>query len=112
MYGAPRSDYEKVAPPNSFIHVQDYDTLKDLADHVKRVANNDTLYNAYFEWKKKGSFMSDYTFRAQKILCGVGERLVADDMAAKMGTVRTHSFIEKDWFKWWKGSCFKGRFPQ
>ena len=112
MYGAPRSDYEKVAPPNSFIHVQDYDTLKDLADHVKRVANNDTLYNTYFEWKKRGSFRSDYTFRAQSILCGVGDRLVADDMAAKMGTVRTHNFIEKDWFKWWKGSCFKGRVPQ
>ncbi len=42
LYDAPREDFEKLAPPNSFIHVSDFSTLEDLAD-LK-----------CFEWKKKG----------------------------------------------------------
>ena len=66
VFGPTRADYERAAPPNSFIHVQDFDTLRELAEYVKRVANDDTLYNSYFLWKKKGSIIPDYAFRAPK----------------------------------------------
>ena len=85
MFGAPRSDYEKVAPPNSFIHIQDFSTLQELANYIKRVANDDTLYNSYFAWKKVGSIRPDYTFKAPRLLCGVADRLAADEIAAKKG---------------------------
>jgi len=52
--GAPRADYEAVAPPNSFIHVDDFSKTEDLAKFLLELDANDTLYNQYFEWKKTG----------------------------------------------------------
>lgn len=45
-------NYSRVAPPNSFINVFDFSNLKKLADYLKMVAENDTLYNQYFEWRR------------------------------------------------------------
>ncbi|KAK3873765.1 hypothetical protein Pcinc_021248 [Petrolisthes cinctipes] len=44
-------DYEAVAPPNSYINALDFKTPKDLAVFLKLVANNETVYNKYMEWK-------------------------------------------------------------
>ena len=49
--GARREDYEAVAPPNSFIHVDDFESPKSLAEYLRRLDANDTLYNEYFRWK-------------------------------------------------------------
>jgi len=54
VMGAPRADYEAVAPPNSFIHVDDFSKTEDLAKFLLELDANDTLYNQYFEWKKTG----------------------------------------------------------
>ncbi|EDV24262.1 uncharacterized protein TRIADDRAFT_4004, partial [Trichoplax adhaerens] len=48
--GANYSD-PTVAPPGSYINVQDFTTMQQLADHIKRVGSNATLYNSYFKWK-------------------------------------------------------------
>ena len=55
VYGAPKADFEKLAPPNSFIHVSDFSTLEDLADYIKLLDQNDDMYLKYFEWKTKGA---------------------------------------------------------
>ena len=105
--GPPKSDYEKVAPPNSFIHVQDFQTIQDLADYITRVATNNTLFNSYFLWRKLGSFRTDFMFTTRSVLCEVSDRLVADEMVmAKNGTVPTR--LKKDWNIWWTMSCFNG----
>ena len=44
VYGAPREDYARVAPPNSFIHLQDFASMSELADYIRLVDSNDTLY--------------------------------------------------------------------
>lgn len=46
------ADYRKLAIPGSYINVQDFHTVKQLAEHIKYLDNNDTAYNEYFEWKK------------------------------------------------------------
>uniref|UniRef100_A0A8C4SP92 Fucosyltransferase n=1 Tax=Erpetoichthys calabaricus TaxID=27687 RepID=A0A8C4SP92_ERPCA len=53
VFGPPRSNYEKFVPPGSFIHVEDFPSTKELAEYLKRVAKNETLYKQYFEWKKQ-----------------------------------------------------------
>lgn len=50
--GAPKKDYEKIAPPNSFIHADDFDTPEDLAKYLKYLDNNQEEYLKYLEWKK------------------------------------------------------------
>ncbi|EDV24256.1 uncharacterized protein TRIADDRAFT_3614, partial [Trichoplax adhaerens] len=42
---------ETIAPPGSYINVQDFKTLLQLADYIKLIAANDALYNSFFKWK-------------------------------------------------------------
>ena len=46
------ADYQRAAPPNSYINVQDYKSLEDLAKYLHYLQENRTAYNQYFEWKK------------------------------------------------------------
>ncbi|XP_066569369.1 alpha-(1,3)-fucosyltransferase 7-like [Amia ocellicauda] len=52
VLGAPRSDYEAVAPPNSFIHVDDFPSARELAEFLRAVASNETRYQQYFQWHR------------------------------------------------------------
>ena len=49
--GARRQDYAAVAPPHSYIHVDDFAHPRDLADYLRRLDADDALYNSYFRWK-------------------------------------------------------------
>ena len=44
-------DYNHIAPPHSFIDARQYKP-KELAEYLKLLDTNDTLYAEYFEWKK------------------------------------------------------------
>jgi len=52
VMGAHPRDYAKVAPPHSYIHVDDFDGPRQLAEYLHRLSNNDTEYEEYFQWKK------------------------------------------------------------
>lgn len=48
------SGYGKnIAIPGSYIDVTKFKTVKDLADHLTFLHNNDGAYMKYFEWRKK-----------------------------------------------------------
>ena len=55
--GAPRLDYEAVAPYKSFIHVADFDSPKELAKHLHHLDQSDKEYNSYFRWKGTGELI-------------------------------------------------------
>ena len=40
--GSSRRDYDLVAPPHSFIHVEDFDNVQSLADYLHYLATNST----------------------------------------------------------------------
>ncbi|XP_045163858.2 alpha-(1,3)-fucosyltransferase fut-5-like [Mercenaria mercenaria] len=44
---------ENIVIPNSYINVYDFKDIKSLANYVKKVSSNATLYNSYFQWKTK-----------------------------------------------------------
>ncbi|PIK36997.1 fut-1 [Apostichopus japonicus] len=54
VVGSPKKDYERVAPPNSFIFADDFDSVRDLARYIRKVATNTTLYNQYHHWRLMG----------------------------------------------------------
>lgn len=60
--GPSRRDYELVAPYNSFIHVDDFESPKVLAEYLHKLDLNDTLYNEYFKWKGTGTIVIDSKF--------------------------------------------------
>ncbi|CAC5391957.1 E2.4.1.214 [Mytilus coruscus] len=51
VMGAHPNDYKRAAPPHSFIHIEDFDSPKDLAEYLHKLDKNDDLYNEYFQWK-------------------------------------------------------------
>lgn len=54
VVGAPRKDYERLAPNNSFIHADDFGSLKELAEYILEVSSKKELYDSYFQWKRLG----------------------------------------------------------
>ena len=51
VMGARPQDYERAAPYKSYIHVDDFEGPKELAEYLKKLEENDDLYNEYFRWK-------------------------------------------------------------
>eukprot|EP01084_Bolivina_argentea_P257177 433226_1 len=44
-------EYHKILPVHSYINAANFDSAKDLAQYLKMVASNETLYNSFFDFK-------------------------------------------------------------
>ena len=60
IYGAPKTDVDRFAPPNSYIHIADFSSTEELANYLTLIDKNDTLYNSFFEWKKRGYVRTNF----------------------------------------------------
>ncbi|XP_041460813.1 4-galactosyl-N-acetylglucosaminide 3-alpha-L-fucosyltransferase FUT6-like [Lytechinus variegatus] len=106
VFGAPREDYERILPPNSFIHVEDFKSVKELAAYLLNVSKNDTLYNTYFEWKKFGWVKLStemYLLEPEQICHHIVSRLLNDERDVMEG--KYHQPLFPDWTDWWTNSC-------
>jgi len=68
VLGAHPDDYKAMAPHYSYLHVENFETPKQLAERMKFLMNNPTEYNKYFEWKGTGEFITSDLFCR---LCGM-----------------------------------------
>ena len=46
------ADYKKWAIPNSYIDALEFETIEDLANHLKYLDQNDEVYNRYQKWRE------------------------------------------------------------
>nr|XP_055076688.1 4-galactosyl-N-acetylglucosaminide 3-alpha-L-fucosyltransferase 9-like [Misgurnus anguillicaudatus] len=65
VLGPSRENYEQFVPSGAFIHVDDFPSPKELADHLKHIDQNEDLYKQYFTWRenfvvKNGIFGRDH----------------------------------------------------
>uniref|UniRef100_A0A0K0EY23 Fucosyltransferase n=1 Tax=Strongyloides venezuelensis TaxID=75913 RepID=A0A0K0EY23_STRVS len=86
VLGPSKEYYEKIAPINSFIHINDFKNAKDLSLYLKYLDDNPREYFKYFEWINNGKFI-DTKFWCR--LC-----VFAQNSKKKIYT---------DINKWWKG---------
>lgn len=49
VIAAPKYNLE-LLPPNSYLNVFDFPSIKALANRMKEIASNATLYNSFFDW--------------------------------------------------------------
>lgn len=49
--GARASEYAALAPHNSYVHVEEFASPEELAAYLRRLDEDDNLYNSYFKWK-------------------------------------------------------------
>ncbi|CAH8569494.1 hypothetical protein MS3_00000523 [Schistosoma haematobium] len=68
VMGASIEEYERVAPPYSFIHVDQFESPGKLADYLKYLDKNDTAYNEYFAWHGHG-IIHDRDSQPQCAMC-------------------------------------------
>ena len=47
------ANYARLVIPGSYINVMDFKTVKQLADYLHYLDNNNTAYNEYFKWRVK-----------------------------------------------------------
>ncbi|XP_042365881.1 alpha-(1,3)-fucosyltransferase 7 isoform X2 [Plectropomus leopardus] len=69
VLGPPLDDYKAVAPPNSFIHVDEFASVEDLSKYLQQLAEDKKRYNEYFNWKHqwKVKLFTDWRERLCKI---------------------------------------------
>lgn len=87
VMGAHPTDYARSAPYRSYIHVDEFESPKELAEYLHRLDRDDDLYNSYFRWKGTGEFINTYFW------CRVCAML-HDDRLPK---------YYKDVNEWWRG---------
>lgn len=90
VMGAAPEDYKRAAPYHSFIHVDEFETPKDLAEYLHKLDKNDTMYNEYFRWKGTGENINTFFWcRICSMIHEVGEN--------------NHSLVYHDLDRWWRG---------
>ncbi|XP_029025287.1 alpha-(1,3)-fucosyltransferase 7 [Betta splendens] len=69
VLGPPPSHYKAVAPPHSFIHVDDFASVEELGEHLQQLAQDKKRYSEYFTWKQKWkvTLITDWRERLCKI---------------------------------------------
>lgn len=69
VLGPPIGDYKAVAPTRSFIHVDEFASVKELGTHLQQLAKDKKRYAEYFDWKKhwKVKVYTDWRERLCKI---------------------------------------------
>ena len=50
--GTSIADYERVAPPNSFLHVDNFTSPQHLADYLTYLDRNESAYGVYHAWRR------------------------------------------------------------
>ena len=60
-----------LAVPGSFINALDFNSPKDLVDYIKKVDQDDKLYNSYFQWKKHYKVIPENLKGCNDALCDV-----------------------------------------
>lgn len=88
VMGAPKEDYLRAAPHNSFIHVDDFASPRALAAYLHLLDQSDYLYNEYFRWKGTGTFINTYFW------CRV---------CAMMHDESREEKVYGDLERWWRG---------
>ena len=51
VYGPHRDDVKAIAPPNSYIHAEDFDSADQLVKYVDFLDKNDSAYLQYHSWR-------------------------------------------------------------
>lgn len=100
--GARPRDYLRASPQKSFIHVDDFDGPKELAEYLRKLDNDDDLYNEYFKWKGTGEFVNT------KFFC----RVCALLHDPKVRSVENSYYSDIN--NWWRGdgTCVNGSWKR
>lgn len=88
VYGG--GEYASVAPPHSFINVEDFSSVKELTDHLKQLAADEERYLEYFKWK------TDYVVK-------LGSSTAVCQLCKMLNDPTQKEKVYEDIGQWWFG---------
>ncbi|KAL7645710.1 UNVERIFIED_CONTAM: hypothetical protein RMT77_002587 [Armadillidium vulgare] len=85
VMGFDKSNYEKLLPPFSFIHVEDFETPADLAKYIRYLSVNKDAYNSYHSWRANYKIVNEHGYFQSNIFhyCRLCEALNYNDRSPK-----------------------------
>lgn len=87
------ANYSRIAPPGSYIDALAFRNVRQLADHMKRVAADVRLYNGYHAWRQ------NYSYAWEDFGCGFC-RMLHNSSAP----VKAYGDFNEWWFK--RARCY------
>ncbi|KAK4025330.1 hypothetical protein OUZ56_014403 [Daphnia magna] len=99
VYGG--ADYAQLAPEHSYIDALEFEP-DQLADYLKMLDANDTLYNEYLWWKDDYVVESDLQDMVNHGFCDLCQKLHADE-----GRIKYYPSLLP---KWHPGRCFRPHY--
>ena len=103
--GAPRKHYEKFAPASSFIHVDDFDSVKLLAAYLNHLMVNESAYKKYFDWYKlEENLRENLILTDEKSEAGEGLCKLCQSMHDIRNGVGLEYPVIENLQKWWNGA--------
>ena len=60
--GKSRLDYDNLLPPNSFIHVDDFNTVEELADFIRFLGDHDEFYARFHLWRSRFEVLNEHGY--------------------------------------------------
>ena len=91
VMGPSPEDYAAVAPPHSFLHVDQFKSPAKLAKYLKMLDRDDDMYNEFFKWQTKGEWVNT------KFFCR---------LCSLLHFYKEHGMSkgpEGGWVNWWQG---------
>ena len=79
----------KVAPPNSFVNILDFENVETLANHLKKIASSDKLYNQFHAWRQ------NFKLGTKNRMCSICEALWKRDLKGLKGEKKID--FDKEW---------------
>lgn len=74
LAGSSREIYQEFLPKNSFLHVDDFESVELLTEKLQKIAVDDDLYQGFFEWKQDEQEilkLKDYLSRENSGICPI-----------------------------------------
>lgn len=86
--GGSQISYRQLLPPNSYIHVDDFASSRDLANYILYLNSTPTELQNYFTWKKYFNIFNEHGyFRTNSVhYCRMCEALNYNDRQEKIYT--------------------------
>lgn len=92
--GLSAEDYSKVAPPHSYLHVDNFKKPEDLAKELERLSQNESAYSDYGWWKSFYKLETEWDNhkKAQCKLCKILNQILNGDRE-----VRSYANMDLFW---------------
>lgn len=80
VLGTNENNYKNILPPNSFIHIDRYQSLRDLANELHRITENENLFKSYHQWRTEYRIIAwPSNYFIDDLFCNLCIKLYEDD---------------------------------